>query len=215
MGIQPAAGKNGQAPMLQVKTSSLTHPGQKRPNNEDYISSFKPDHPETLRASGRFFIVTDGVGGAAAGERASRYAAEKIKYEYYNLQDEQSSVGQRLTRSMQQANLDIYRYSHSGDRFLRMATTAVAAVIRGDELTVANVGDSRAYLIRDGQAQQITWDHTAAGEMIKSGIMTEEEAAQSRAQNRLTRSIGGAEKVTVDIFEGIRLLAGDNLRQYR
>jgi len=116
---------------------------------------------------------------------------------------------------------EIYAYGHSeagGGR--AMATTLVAAVVWRERLIVANVGDSRAYLLRGGHAEQITVDHNLVGEMVQEGLMTEEEARRSKVKNRLTRSLGGRPDPKVDIFTrtlqtGDRIvLCSDGLTRY-
>jgi hypothetical protein len=82
-----------------------------------------------------------------------------------------------------------------------MSTTVTAVVLRGNELTVANVGDSRTYLIRNGHAQQVTADHTWVEEQVRIGLITREEAARHPQRNIITRSLGGSQKIDVDIFE--------------
>lgn len=207
--MQANAHERPQSSPLQVESAMLSHPGLKRRNNEDYVTFFEPDGADELLSSGRLYIVADGVGGAAQGERASKFAAEKIKYEYYRTHQTDMSPGERLRAGISQANKDIYTYA--SDNFQRMATTAVAAVIRGQLLTVANVGDSRAYLIRGGNSWQITHDHNTIGELVRNELMTAEEALHSKAKNRLTRSIGGENQVSVDLFEDIPLQPGDQI----
>ena len=90
-----------------------------------------------------------------------------------------------------------------------MATTMVAAVVRGDMLTIANVGDSRGYLIRNGQVTQITIDHNQADELVRNGTLTAEEAKYSKTRNKLTRSLGGEPDVKVDVFKDIQLFPDD------
>jgi protein phosphatase len=92
-----------------------------------------------------------------------------------------------------------------------MATTMVAAVVRAGRLLVAHVGDSRAYLIRDSVATQLTRDHSLVGELIANGDMTEAEAQASRIKNKLTRSIGGEAEVHVDVHPSIQLQPGDRI----
>ncbi len=207
--MQANANERPQSPPLQVESAAITHPGLKRRNNEDYATFFEPDSAEELLSSGRLYIVADGVGGAAQGERASKFAAEKIKYEYYRTRRTEMSPGERLRAGIDQANKDIYTYA--SDNFQRMATTMVAAVIRGQQLTVANVGDSRAYLIRGGKPWRITHDHNTIGELVRNELMTAEEALHSKAKNRLTRSIGGENQVSIDLFEDIPLQPGDQI----
>ena len=194
--------------MLQVSSASRTHPGRKRRNNEDFPIFFEPGKLEDLEASGRLYIVADGVGGAAKGERASRYAAEKVLFDYYR--NPQLDPGLRLKQAMEQASDDIYAFTEQ--QFTSpMATTMAAAVIRKNMLTVANVGDSRVYLIRGDQVHQITKDHSVVGEMVRNGVITADEAEQSKAKNRLTRSMGGEADVLVDVFPDLPLQPGDRI----
>jgi protein phosphatase len=192
-----------------INSAALTDRGRKRPQNEDFVEFFEPDEVDELQASGNLYIVADGVGGASKGERASQYAAQKVLYEYY--QYPEVEPGERLRQAFRLAGNEVYQYAEESERFMRMATTMVAAVIRGDSLTVANVGDSRAYLIRAGKIQQITQDHSFVGEMVRDNLMTEEEALKSRNKNRITRSLGGELNVKVDIFPDIPLQTGDKI----
>lgn len=194
--------------MFQVWSDKQTHPGRKRSNNEDYVTSFEPKDEEDLRQSGRLYIVADGVGGASKGEKASKYAAEKVLFEYYRMPD--MSPEERLRILMRQAGNEIHEFAESSSVFMRMATTMVAAVVIGNQLTVAHVGDSRAYLIRDGETIQLTIDHSWVAEMIRDGIMTEEEARISKKKNRITRSLGGETDVRVDINH-YQLQVGDKI----
>lgn len=194
---------------MYLSSTTLTNVGRKRDHNEDFIADFKPSEENDIKLSGSLFIVADGVGGASQGERASKYAAEKVLYEYYNHPDELPQ--DRLRHLIQAAGNQINSYAEEGERFMRMATTMVAAVILDDSLIVANVGDSRAYLIRQGVANQITKDHSFVGEMVRDGFMTEEEARVSKKKNRITRSLGGERDVRVDIFDGITLAEGDKI----
>ncbi|MGD9092849.1 MAG: protein phosphatase 2C domain-containing protein, partial [Anaerolineales bacterium] len=192
-----------------IISAALTHPGQERPNNEDFVAFHDPTSQTDLQSSGRLYIVADGVGGASLGERASQYAAQKVLQEYYLHPD--MEPGARLSQFIRQAGNDIYDFAEKSSHLRRMATTIVAAVIRGSTLTVANVGDSRAYLIRDRKAVQITRDHSLVGEMMRNGFMSEEEAMKSKFKNRITRSVGGEKDVRVDIFDDIKVRGGDQM----
>lgn len=200
-------------------TSDLrTDPGRKRDRNEDFLAFFEPDDLAERQRSGALYIVADGVGGAKDGEIASRYAAGKILYDYYH--DDDPDLGERLRHIIQQTGNDIFEHSQGGGRFKRMATTVVAALVQGEQLIVANVGDSRAYLIRNGEARLITHDHTIAGELLRDHRISEEEARDQPGKNRLTRSVGGEIDVHVDLFSeslmpGDRiLLCSDGLARY-
>lgn len=195
--------------MVQTRSFTLSDRGRSRRNNEDFVASFEPADPKELQASGCLYIVADGVGGESKGERASRYAAEKILYDYY--QNPDLEIGQRLRQAMAQVNKDIFNYAQQSEHITRMATTLVAAVVRENTLTVANVGDSRAYLIRDGQVVQISRDHSLAGELLARGEISEAEAKDSFVRNRLTRSLGGESEVAVDVYPAIPLQTRDRI----
>lgn len=193
--------------MANILSSSLSDRGRSRRNNEDFVATFEPPDNQELQTSGCLYIVADGVGGESRGERASQYAAEKVMYEYYQRPD--LEPGERLRRAMELVSGEIYNYATQNEKVIRMATTMVAAVVRGNKLTVANVGDSRAYLVRGGDVTQITRDHSMVGELVASGAMAQSEAENSSIKNRLTRSIGGEPEVRVDVYPAMPLQSGD------
>lgn len=190
------------------QSASLSDRGRRK-NNEDFAAFFEPADPGELRDSGSLYIVADGVGGAAKGERASQFAAQKVLYEYYQPENIDLEPLERLRLILERANDEIYDYASQNNT--RMATTIVAAVVRAGFLYVANVGDSRAYLIRDGAAQQINRDHSIVGEMVEHGEMTEADAMISKIKNRITRSLGGDPEVTVEVYPPIQLKTGDKI----
>ncbi len=194
--------------MYQLHAAKRSDQGR-RANNEDFVDLFEPDDLDELRASGCLYLVADGVGRASQGERASRYAVMKVLYEYYH--HPEVEPGERLNQALRLASRDIYEYAEGSGRPTRMATTLVAAAILGDRLIVANVGDSRAYLIRNGLARLLTDDHTVSGEMVRNKLITEEEAQHAMGKNRLTRSLGGESDVRVDVFPPIQLQPGDRV----
>lgn len=191
---------------MTIQSASLSDRGR-RANNEDFAAFFEPEDPEELKERGCLYIIADGVGGAAQGERASQFAAQKVLYEYY--QPSSLQPPEHLRDIMERVNGDIHAYAL--DNHTRMATTMVAAIVREGILHVVNVGDSRAYLIRGGIVTQINRDHSIVGEMMAHGEMTEAEAMASKIKNRLTRSIGGEPEVTVDIYPPIPLKNGDKI----
>lgn len=203
--------------VFQLHAAGLTDIGQKRSNNEDYIGFFEPTEPQEVLASGCLYVVADGVGGAAQGERASKYAVQKLLYAYYKQAD--VLPADRLKNIIQEIGNDIHAYGQSAEG-VRMATTLVAAVVWREKLIVANVGDSRAYLLRGNEAKQLTQDHSLVAEMLRNGLISEEEARESNYKNRLTRSLGGEANPKVDLFEydlqeGDRIvLCSDGLSRY-
>jgi serine/threonine protein phosphatase PrpC len=195
---------------LFINESLKTDIGLKRTENQDYVTFFIPENPVDMRLSGRLYIVADGVGGANDGKLASSFAADKVRYLYYKLQTSIPEPEERLIMAIQQTNRAIFGYTEERG-MKQMATTLVAAVIIGDQAIIANVGDSRAYLIRNRNAEQITVDHNAIGSLVSDGLMTEEEALQSKSKNQLLRCVGGDEDVSVDVFSIGQIFPGDKI----
>lgn len=185
-------------PEWAVESTQLSDVGQKRNHNEDYVGFYEPRQISHLEAYGRLYIIADGVGGAAAGEIASEYAVKKIIYTYYQNADDDPGDG--LTQAIEEANADIFAQNLSRPDHREMATTVVAAVIRGNELIVANVGDSRAYIIRGETIEQITEDHSLMAEMISDGVITAKDAETHPYRNVILRSVGAYETIQVDLF---------------
>jgi len=195
----------------QLDAAGLTHPGQVRPLNED--SWQVAGESETVRLweqRGRLLIVADGMGGHAAGEIASRLAVETLYRQYYDEDDVPLPPAIRLERAVTEANLSVYEQAVTVDAQSGMGTTLVAAVVHEGRVLIANVGDSRAYLIRDGQATQITNDHSWVAEQVKLGTITEDQAQTHAYRNLVTRCLGHRPGMQVDIFEH-RLRIGDVL----
>lgn len=194
--------------MYSINSAALTDVGLKRQNNEDYVAFFEPQDLNDRMQSGCLYIVADGVGGAAKGERASQFAAQSVLYDYYR--SPSVPIDERLSQAMRQANAQIYNFAEQSLEG-RMATTMVVAVIRQNILSFANVGDSRAYLLRNDTATQLTRDHSMVGEMVREGVMTEAEAQRSNMKNRLLRSLGGEPDVQVELYPEIPLMPGDKI----
>lgn len=194
---------------FELDFSDFSDVGRKRDHNEDYAAFFVPEKEEEKLKSGSLFVVADGVGGAAKGEVASKYAAEIVVYEYFR--NPEMPPKNRLIAAFRKANRDIHAYAAENGHFTKMATTMVAAVVVQNNLIVANVGDSRAYLLRGGKITQISRDHSVVAEMVRDGVMTEGEARVSKAKNRLSRSIGGEPEVSVDVYPPIPLQKGDKI----
>jgi protein phosphatase len=184
--------------------------GRQRGNNEDAAAFGEPKDARTLQDNGRLYVVADGLGGHEFGEQASSQAVESLTREYFQSPGQPPEA--RLRQIIQQVNRDLFAQARQQlEAGQKMATTIVAAVLRDSTLHIAHVGDSRAYLIRDGKAVQLTQDHSFVGEMLRSGAITEQEAQQSKYRNRLTRSVGANAEVEVDVSTPIRLRSGDVL----
>lgn len=195
--------------LFEINCGVKSDVGRVRKNNEDYIICFIPTDAEELKKNGSLFIVADGVGGAAKGEVASHFAADTVIYEYYN--NEELPPAERLAKAIEYASREIFNHSQANGNFTRMATTIVAALVLQNNLIVAHVGDSRLYLVREGKIKQITRDHSVVAEMVRNGLMTEEEARTSKAKNRISRSVGGEADVKVDVSDPIPLSLGDRI----
>lgn len=171
--------------------------GRRRRYNEDAVACFEPVGTE-LAASGRLYVVADGAGGRTVGQAASRYAVRSVLYEYY--QSDEPDLIQRLAGAISIANLDIFEHARQRLGLVRMGATLVAAVVRGDQLLVANVGNSRAYLARVGRIEPLTRDHSAAARLVDEGAISEERARQYPERHQILRRLGMDGEVSVDVF---------------
>jgi protein phosphatase len=182
---------------LRITAFGDTNQGLVRKNNEDYVTYFEPGRADVVEQFGRLYIVADGVGGAATGEVASKFSALKVLHTYFS--QPALKPWQRIKAGMKRANEELVAYIRQNAQ-ARMATTLTVAAISGEQMTVVNVGDSRAYLVRNNGIKQITQDHSLVNEMIRNGILTEEEAKTAKVKNQLTSSLGGHETFKADVF---------------
>ena len=196
--------------MLDVEFAQLSDPGRSRDHNEDYLGYAVPETAERARSHGWLFALADGVGGHEHGEIASHAAVEKL---IAGFRDAPASepLGAMLTRLLQSANLQVYEAGmKASPGGTRMATTMVACALRYDRLAVTHVGDSRCYLIRNGQASLLTRDHTVANEHVRLGILSSKDVADSPNRHLLVRSLGNELFANVDLSEH-QVLPGDVL----
>lgn len=169
-----------------------------RENNEDKFEFFQPDDEDVLATKGSFYGVADGMGGHAAGQIASEIALKTTIRAYYA--DSSPMVEDCLRAAIQHANGVIYDLSRAIAERSGMGTTLTALVVRGKEAFIAHVGDSRCYRVRDDRIEQLTEDHSWVSEQVKRGALSREEAELSPFKNVITRSIGNAPNVDVDLF---------------
>jgi len=187
----------------------LSDVGKKRKHNEDSCVLCVPEDAVLAEEGGLLFAVADGMGGAAAGEFASRRALELLLEEYYNAPA--GSVPASLREALEFANLRIFQEAQSKPEFHGMGTTVSAVLVRGDCAYIGQVGDSRVYVVRDQAGMvQITDDHSLVAEQMRHGYLTEEEARNHSIKNLITRAIGIKETVNVDLF-AFRLEQGDTI----
>jgi len=189
---------NARGVVVDTLIGAKTDLGCVRENNEDKFEFFQPDDEDVLATKGSFYAVADGMGGHAAGQIASEIALKTTIRAYYA--DSSPVVEESLRAAIQQANGLIYDAARAISERNGMGTTLTALVVRGEEAFVAQVGDSRCYRLRGNRIEQITDDHSWVNEQVKRGALSVEEAEMSPFKNVITRSIGTAPSVDVDIF---------------
>jgi serine/threonine protein phosphatase PrpC len=175
-----------------VTWAYVCDPGTVRDNNEDYAGAFAPDDAEAVP----LFIVADGMGGHAAGEVASRLAVETVLAGWQS--GGSGAAHQRLRSVVRSANVAVFDAGQDAER-RGMGTTLTALALAGREVVIAHAGDSRAYLVRGGQASQLTADHSRVGEMLRMRLITAEQAARHPARSMLTRSLGTDPVLQIDL----------------
>ncbi len=204
--------------VLDLGVAARTDMGRVRENNEDKFDFFEPDELPVLAVKGSFFAVADGMGGHESGQVASELGLKTVLTQYYADPDE--DVEKSLAAALVAANSYVYETAQVIPGRSGMGTTCTAAVFRENELFVGHVGDSRAYLIRNGSMKQVTEDHSWVAEQVKRGAMTEQEASMSPFRNVITRSLGAAPDVEPDVYRreleigDVLLLCSDGLTGY-
>lgn len=214
--------------MIRLEAAALSHPGRVREMNEDsvwaQVYSASAGQPVGL------FIVCDGVGGHLGGECASHWAIEAIKVELADLfaprdpratirlseeelrkaveQDGEATrlsavarMETRLRQAIQKANRVVFGYAQQKpEKAADAGTTVTMAVVQGERAVIANVGDSRTYLLRDHRLEQITQDHSLVASLVASGQIRPEEVFTHPQRNLIFRSLGQKRQVQVDTF---------------
>lgn len=186
-----------------LKTFSITDIGKKRKLNQDSV--FTSEMP--IGNLPNVFIVADGMGGHNAGDYASKYTVETIVAEIER-SFEKNPV-KILEKAIEQANEHIRSKARADETLSGMGTTVVAATCLGKYLKVANVGDSRLYIIND-EITQITRDHSLVEEMVRMGGIDRETARTHPDKNIITRAVGACDNVEIDFFD-VELKKGDVL----
>jgi serine/threonine protein phosphatase PrpC len=195
---------------MEVKAYGMSHVGRQRQHNEDTF---------LVQPEAKLFLVADGMGGHAAGEIASRIAADSIsEFILHTAEDDGTwphayddhlkRSTNRLMAALKVANGRVIEAMRKDARLRGMGTTVVASIVEGETISVAHVGDSRAYLIRNAQMSRITNDHSWVFEQVQAGMLTEEEAERHPLRNVITRALGGAASVMPDATE-VECRSGD------
>lgn len=166
-----------------VEQSSLTDVGRQRNANEDAFFGKSP-----------LFAVADGMGGARAGEVAARTAVEEMAA----LGDVSEVSEAGLAQLVERANRRIHELSRGDESLAGMGTTMTAVAVRGKEIAIAHVGDSRMYRLREGELEKLTHDHSLVDEMVRAGKLTPEEAEIHPQRSIITRALGPEADVEVE-----------------
>lgn len=181
-----------------MKISLVTDIGQKRSNNQDFINKFDNKQGITL------VILADGMGGHRAGNIASEMTVTDLGREWVNTDyTELSQIRDWFLVSLENENKKVYELGQT-DEFKGMGTTVEVLAIVDNNVIYAHVGDSRIGLLRHGEYQLLTSDHSLVNELVKAGQLTEEEAANHPQKNIITQSIGQANPVEPDL--GVQML---------
>ena len=195
---------------MNLKSVGLSHVGRQRQHNED---SF------LVADQAKLFVVADGMGGHAAGEIASRIAVDSISEFIIHTKEDDGTwphaydekfrrSTNRLMAAVRLSNTRVLEAMRKDARLRGMGTTVVACMADEGVVSVAHVGDSRAYLIRGGQLTRLTNDHSWVFEQVQAGMLTEAEAEKHPLRNVITRALGGALQVSPDAAE-VESKAGD------
>jgi len=169
-----------------------TDVGNKRTFNEDSVGYYEEE-------DFGIFVIADGMGGHNAGEVASKIAIDTI-IEYVINHKKDRSEEEILNEAILSANRKIYRESLLNEICNVMVTTLVGAFVRWNNLTMVNIGDSRGYILKDGQLVKVTKDHSLVQELLDNGTITNEEAKNHPNKNVITRALGTNPVVTADYY---------------
>jgi serine/threonine protein phosphatase PrpC len=181
---------------MTILVRAATDLGLRRQNNEDSYGCWLADDPDELARRGLLLAVADGMGGSKGGEVASRITIETLLHDYRSAAG--TDVADNLRAAVTSANRLVYREGQAHPDLAGMGTTCTAAVLRGREITVAHVGDSRAYVVRGGRTRQLTHDHSLVGQMVRNRQLTAEQARTDPRRNVVTRSVGIDADLEVD-----------------
>ena len=184
-----------------MKACAMTDTGRVRTANQDYIFA----STEPVGALPNLFLVADGMGGHKAGDYASRFIVENLTAYIRTASD--SQIVSLLREGITKVNYMLYRESMEKPELAGMGTTLVAAVADGNTMYVANVGDSRLYLMRR-QLKQVTKDHSYVEELVSMGRLERGSTDYRKQKNIITRAVGAEERISVDFFE-VSLEPGD------
>jgi serine/threonine protein phosphatase PrpC len=188
--------------------------GSIRDRNEDYYGIYAPKTDDLVDSLGILAVVSDGMGGHLSGAEASKKAVETLGAAYFadgtGAASLAPSPANRLRWAFLEANRAVYETIGEGHNGMA-GTTCTAAVLLPDSVVIAHAGDSRAYIVRGRDIAQLTDDHSIVGEMVRKGILSDEEAARHPHRNVITRAMGLRGTLEVDIKESVAIECGDRI----
>jgi PPM family protein phosphatase len=180
---------------LQIEYGAQSDQGRVRTSNEDYFVA----NPES-----KIFLVADGMGGHAAGEIASRMAAEKV-VEVLSRGGPESSMEDLLQLAVNESNTDVHEDQKTHSEHRGMGSTLTVLTFADGNYCIAQVGDSRAYLLRNSILTQLTQDHSLVWPLYKSGVISKDDISRNPRKNLITRSIGTQPQVEADLQGGLAM----------
>ena len=181
---------------LRTATAAASDVGRKRSGNEDSYDIWVSDGSAGAHAADTLLVVCDGMGGSNAGEVASRMAAETVVRVF--AADSSGDAVAALTHAIETANEEVHEHGRSRVDLNGMGTTCTVVALKGDDVYLGHVGDSRAYLVRAGRIRQLTADHSLVAQLVARGQITPAEAKTDPRRNVVTRSVGVGPTVDVD-----------------
>jgi PPM family protein phosphatase len=194
--------------VLEYEAAGASDQGRTRKSNEDSYGLNLHNEEGSCN-----FVVCDGMGGAAAGEVASRMAVEAMLH----AMDQKVLTRETFQHAVDAANNSVHSSAEQDPSRAGMGTTLVAMATRGDHAWIAHVGDSRAYRLRDGSLERLTHDHSLVDEQVRLGQLTQAQAETSPMRNVITRAVGTQDEVDADVIEfavmpgDLYMLASDGL----
>jgi serine/threonine protein phosphatase PrpC len=192
---------------LVVRAVLRTDVGLVRSENQDFGTCTTPEEERDGHPGGSLLIVADGMGGHRGGATASRLAGETVKAQY--LESETTDIATALQEALARANARIFTEAQSNPDLRGMGTTASALAVRNGDAWFGHVGDSRIYLVRGHQIEQLTEDHSLVASMVREGLISTKEAETHPRRNVLQRSMGVGEDVEIDVRGPFHLQLGD------
>jgi len=190
-----------------VHYASRTDVGMRRAANQDSLTVRLCSEYEEWSQSGHLFVVADGMGGHSVGDLASRIAVESLPLAYFKM--DATSLSERLVGALTAANRSINDKARENPEFADMGTTCTALSLSSEGAYIGHVGDSRAYRVRNGIIQQLSFDHSLQWEMIRQGRATMDNVDMLHPRNVITRCLGPDQNVAIDVEGPFDVRAGD------